>query len=96
MMTPDTTTSLVVTVTSTADTFGVSMAPLDFWTFVCTTDCWILQGETPVAVADPDLVTEFGMFVPAGVTLTLSGKGGADLSVVRDTADGVAVLVRNL
>lgn len=91
IITPVTSKSKVVTaVTATAASFSAGMVAgsSQFWRFVSTTNCWILQGATPTAVAN----TVGNMLVPAGQEVYLDGRNGADVSVVRDTADGHASL----
>lgn len=91
MSTPDTTTALVLNVTSSADEFGADMQPGNFYQYVATVATWIAQGETPTASAGAG-----SMYVPANFVVTLTGICGPDLSVVRDSVDGKASLTRLL
>lgn len=91
MLYPDTTTSDVQAVTITAATMTPAFATTETWMFVSSTDCYIAQGAAPTATA-----ADGSMFVPAGVIITLSGKAGAKVSVIRATVDGTCSLTRVL
>ncbi len=88
---PDPTTSDSQAVTVAAATMTPTMTKQETWIFVSSTNCWIAQGAAPTAVA-----ADGNMFVPAGAVITISGKSGAKLSVIRDTADGKCSLTRSL
>jgi hypothetical protein len=88
---PDTTTSDSQAVTVAAATMSPTMTSSDTWLFTCSTNCWIAQGAAPTAAA-----ADGSMFVPANVLIVISGRCGAKLSVIRDTADGKASLTRTL
>lgn len=78
------------TLTGTASTVRAAsvMVPNKFYHFTCTSNCWIKQGTTPTAVPGVD----GNIYVAAGAVIYLDGTVGPDLSVVRDSADGKAVL----
>jgi hypothetical protein len=76
-------------VSAVAATMSPTMAAAQFYLFISSTNCYILQGAAPTATA-----ADGSMFVPAGVLLTLDGTAGAKLSVIRSTADGIASLTR--
>lgn len=89
IITPVPSKSKVVTaVTATAASFGAAMTSGQFWALTSTTNCWVAQADTPVAVAN----TAGSTLLAAGRTIYLDGRNGVDASVVRDTADGHASL----
>lgn len=88
-LSPDTTTSDSQAVGAVATTMAPTMGVADRWLFVSSTNCWIAQGAAPTAAA-----ADGSMFVPANVFVTISGKGGAKLSVIQASAAGTASLTR--
>jgi hypothetical protein len=89
ILTPVITGAKFTAVTATSAVFSAAMVAGQFWQFTSSTNCWIKQGATPTAVVG----TVANLFVPANVVVTLSGSNGADLAVIRDSADGKASLV---
>lgn len=92
IITPVTLSAKTSTVTAAAAAFSAGMLNTSnaFWLFSSSTNCWISQGATPTAVAGAAGNT----FVGAGQQVYLDGRNGADVSVVRDTADGKASLTK--
>lgn len=88
---PDTSTSDSQAVGAASATMTPTMAKTETWMFVSSTDCWISQGAAPTAAA-----ADGNMFVPAGVIITLSGKGGAKLAVIQASVAGTCSLTRVL
>jgi hypothetical protein len=67
--------------------FDTAMAVTEMFLFTCSTACYIAQGANPTASAG-----DGSMFVPANEPVLIDGAQGAKLSVIRQTADGVATL----
>lgn len=89
MITPVPSKSKVATVTATHAEFGAALpADAKFFALASSTNCWIAQGTAPVAAAG----TAGSTFVGAGQIVYLDGRNGAEVSIVRDTADGKASL----
>lgn len=92
VISPDTTTALTTTVTVASATFSATMVAKEFWLFTSSTNCWIKQAAVPVAVA----AAAANMYVPANTLVVIDGRCGANIAVIRDTADGRASLTRLL
>ncbi len=88
IISPISTTALVVSYTGTAAAFSATMAARQYFQFTASTACWIKQGTTPTAVAG----AAGNIFVPLGAVLILDGGLGPDVSVVQDAAAGKATL----
>lgn len=92
----------LVPVAATCETIAVSTTHAEtatamvagaYYLFSCSVDCYILQGAIPVAV-NGAAATGASFFVAKGKIVVISGREGAKLSVVRDTADGKASLAK--
>jgi hypothetical protein len=93
LISPDTTTALAQTVTVASAHFGAAMVDKEYWLFTSSTNCWIKQADgTPTAVA----AAAANMYVPANTLVVIDGRCGANIAVIRDTADGRASLTRLL
>ncbi len=89
LVAPVTSTSDVKSVTNVAAQFDAEMGLGQWWMFSSTTACFIAQGANPTASAADGSVA-----VAAGQVVMLLGTHGAKLSVVRQSADGVASLCK--
>lgn len=90
MLIPVAGTSDFQSVTSSEVDFDTTMASGEHYLFTCSTGCYLKQGAAPVAASAAD----GSMYVPAGLPVLIDGAQGAKLSVIRESADGVATLQR--
>lgn len=91
MLAPLTSASVVATVKAKAEAVNMQLAPGKAYELVATVDAWVRQrrdNEEGDATAGKD----GSMLVFKGRVVTLSGYHGSVLSVVRDKADGIAVI----
>jgi len=84
----DTANSLFATAGVASSDIATALARGKLYAYSCTIGSWISQGATPTATAGAG-----SMFVPAGVTVLLSGTFGVELAILRQGgADGSASL----
>lgn len=93
MLAPLVASSVVAPVKSTAVTIDRALSMATVYEFVATADMWIRQRHEHEK-GDVEAGRRGSMFVPKGRVLTLHGHHGSIVSVVRDKADGVAVLTQ--
>lgn len=87
---PDISTSDFKAVAGASAVFDASMGSTEFWVFTSNTNCYINQhASAPVASA-----ADGSLFVAAGASVLISGKHGAKLAVIQDSAGGSATLCR--
>lgn len=90
LSTPVTYLSDIIDVGDTSAQFATfnAMAAGQWFRFFATVACWIKQGANPTAAAN----TAASMPVAAGEAVLINGALGAKLAVIRDGANGKAVL----
>jgi hypothetical protein len=77
---PDAATNLAVAIASAATGSGFAAGR---YSIISTTNCWVLTGSAPTAVAGT------GTYVPAGIPMVLYiGTDGHKIAAIRVTADG--------
>ena len=78
---PDKSTNLAVAVASAAT--SVTWSKNDRLSIISNTNCWILTGTAPTAVAGS------GTYVPAGIPMTIQiSVDACKIAAIRATADG--------
>lgn len=89
MRVPDPSKSVVTAVKALAATVGLPLKLDSLYELAVTHDTWVRQSRSE---APAEAGVDGSMLVFKGRVVTLSGYHGSVLSVVRDKADGIAVI----